>query len=145
MASVVANLLGGGLLQGISGLINSIRGKNPEDAAKLAEIAEKYQQSIVDADTAARVGQLQVDAAEASNKSFFIAGWRPWIGWVCGMAFAANFVLIPGARIVAGLFGKVFVAPTFDVSELMPVLLGMLGLGTMRTVEKIQGVGKTNL
>lgn len=76
MASVVTNLLTGGLLQGVSGLINTIRGKSPEDAEKLAELAAKYQSDILAADQAQRQAQSDVNRAEAANPNMFVAGWR---------------------------------------------------------------------
>src|SRR5205823_1816211 len=139
MASIITNLLGGGLLQGVSGLINSIRGKNPEDAAKLAEIAEKYQSDIIAADTAARVAQVDVNKAEAASSSLFVAGWRPWIGWVCGGAMFYAYIFQPFAAFVLAAFKVRFdsaLLPHLDMTTMMPVLLGMLGLSTMRTYEK---------
>lgn len=140
MASIVTNLLTGGLLQGISGLINSIRGKSPEDAAKLAEIAEKYQSDILAADTASRQAQTDVNKAEASSPSIFVAGWRPFVGWVCGVGFGVQFVIGPLATWAASLFGRSIVFPSLDMSTLSPLLMGMLGLGAMRTYEKVSGV-----
>ena len=85
-------------------------------------------------------GQLEINKAEAANPSIFVSGWRPFIGWVCGCGFAWNWIGLPIATaITAALGGQLDVAPA-NLTEMMPVLLGMLGLGAMRTVEKIQGV-----
>lgn len=86
--------------------------------------------------------QIDTDTAEAKSNSLFVAGWRPFIGWVCGAAFGYCFIIQPFAQFLtlvthAGIDPKTF--PTVDLNSMMPVLLGMLGLGTMRTVEKIQG------
>ena len=85
-------------------------------------------------------GQLEVNEAEAKSTSIFVAGWRPFIGWVCGAAFAWNWILLPSLLFAAKFYGKdVQLAPA-DLSEMLPVLLGMLGLGALRTTEKIKKV-----
>jgi hypothetical protein len=140
MASLVTSLLSGGLLSGISGLINTIRGKSPEDAMKLAELTAKYQGDILQADIAAQQGQMEVNKVEASSSSVLVAGWRPYIGWVCGTAFAINFVVGPLASWATSLFGHSVIFPVLNMTELMPVLMGMLGLGGMRSWEKVNGV-----
>jgi hypothetical protein len=87
-----------------------------------------------------RQGQMKVNEAEAGNASVFVAGWRPFIGWVCGAAFAWTFVLAPMVAYGAALAGKVVQLPALDLSQLSPVLMGMLGLGAMRTIEKVKGL-----
>lgn len=85
-------------------------------------------------------GQLQINQAEAGNPSVFVSGWRPFIGWVCGAACAWNWIGIPLAKVLlAALALQLDLAPA-DLGQMWPVLLGMLGLGGLRTVEKIQGV-----
>jgi hypothetical protein len=84
--------------------------------------------------------QTDTNKAEAGNQSVFVAGWRPFIGWVCGSAFAWTFVLGPMVSYAAKLAGITVALPVLDLSELTPVLLGMLGLGAMRTVEKVNGI-----
>ena len=86
-------------------------------------------------------GQLAINQAEASSPSMFVAGWRPFIGWVCGSACAWNWLGLSVAKFVALLaFSKVLDIHPADVSEMMPVLMGMLGLGSLRTFEKLKGV-----
>lgn len=111
-------------------------------AAKLELI--KMQQSgelaMMAADVDIAKGQMAINAAEASNGSLFIGGWRPFIGWTCGAAFAYKFVLAPAAAFALTAYGNPIVLPVLDFTEMSTVLLGMLGLGGMRTVEKIKGV-----
>ena len=83
--------------------------------------------------------QLEVNKEEAKSSSVFIAGWRPFIGWVCGVAFACNFVLGPVGVFTLALFGKTVVFPVLALDQMMPVLLGMLGLGAYRSFEKAKG------
>lgn len=140
MASLVTNLISGGLFQGINGLIDRIKGKSPEDAAKLQELAAKYQEELLAADVAARQGQTDVNKAEAANSSIFVAGWRPYIGWVCGSGLAFQFIIAPLATWGSALWGRTIQFPSLDMGTLLTLLLGMLGLGGMRTFEKVNGV-----
>lgn len=87
-------------------------------------------------------GQLEVNKAEAGNSSIFVAGWRPAVGWTCAAAFAFKFVGGPVLVLVASYFGHNVTLPEFDYSEMSTILLGMLGLGGLRTAEKIKGVSK---
>jgi hypothetical protein len=79
-------------------------------------------------------GQLEINKVEAASTSVFVSGWRPFIGWVCGAACAWNWIGLPILRMyVPGL------TPA-NLTEMMPVLMGLLGLGALRTVEKINNV-----
>jgi len=85
-------------------------------------------------------GQLDTNKEEAKNPSVFVSGWRPFIGWVCGSACAWNWIGLPIAVFFAKAFGYTVDLHPADLMEMMPILMGMLGLGGLRTVEKIQGV-----
>ena len=85
-------------------------------------------------------GQIAINQAEASNPSVFVSGWRPAIGWVCGAACAWNWVGLKIALFVAAYMGNPLVLQPADIGEMMPVLLGMLGLGGLRTYEKVSRV-----
>lgn len=82
-------------------------------------------------------GQLDINKEEAKNPSVFVSGWRPAIGWVCGAACAWNWIGLKIALFVAAYTGHALNLQPADISEMMPVLLGMLGLGGLRTVEKL--------
>ena len=86
------------------------------------------------------VGQMSVNAEEAKSASVFTSGWRPFIGWVCGTACAWNWVGISVLNSVTTVFGYNVVLKMTDISDMLPILLGMLGLGGLRTLEKINGV-----
>lgn len=88
-------------------------------------------------------GQIDTNKEEAKSPSVFVSGWRPFIGWVCGAACAWNWIGLPAALFVAAYFGKTLTLRPADISEMMPILMGMLGLGGLRTVEKINGVALT--
>jgi hypothetical protein len=85
-------------------------------------------------------GQIDVNKAEAASGSVWTSGWRPYIGWVCGTGCAWNWIGLPTSSFVLAAIGHPVVMKGADMSEMMPLLLGMLGLGAMRTVEKIKGV-----
>lgn len=86
--------------------------------------------------------QIEVNKTEAAHRNVFVAGWRPFIGWTCGTAFAYHFVLQPVCVFVLAANGVTVELPSFDMSALMTVLTGMLGLGGLRTFEKIKGSAK---
>ena len=86
-------------------------------------------------------GQMDVNKAEASSGSVFVAGWRPFIGWVCGSACAWNWIGLPVVKAGMVLFdGPQLALDQADLTEMLPVLMGMLGLGALRTFEKTKGV-----
>lgn len=87
-------------------------------------------------------GQLAVNQAEAGSSSVFVAGWRPFIGWVCGAACAWNWIGLPIAKAGLLLAGQKLELSPADLGEMLPVLMGMLGLGALRTTEKIKGVAR---
>jgi len=85
-------------------------------------------------------GQMEINKVEAASSSIFVSGWRPAIGWICGAGFAVQFVIGPLAEWGSALAGHPVKFPMMDTGTMMPLLLGMLGLGGMRTAEKMQGV-----
>lgn len=93
------------------------------------------------------MAQLAVNEKEAQHKSIFVAGWRPFTGWVCGVTLLYATMLQSIIKTVIALAVPDFdmsLLPTISMTETMPVLLGMLGLGSMRTVEKTKGVQRNN-
>ena len=114
---------------------------DPAGYQKLQALRIGLESKRLEADSAAQQGQLRVNATEAANNSLFVAGWRPGIGWVCAAAFAYAYILQPFGAFAAALAGYHGTLPNVDISTMMPVLLGLLGLGGMRTAEKLKGVG----
>lgn len=103
---------------------------------KLQQTAEFKQ---LEADIQLAVGQMSTNSEEAKNQSVFVAGWRPFIGWVCGTGFAVQFVVGPFASWGSALLGHPIDFPKLDLSDMLPILFGMLGLGAYRTYEKVKG------
>lgn len=84
--------------------------------------------------------QNKINEAEAQSSSLFVAGWRPCVGWVCCAALSWTYILQPIAAFALAQFGYLTALPALDTAALMPILLGMLGLGGLRTFEKIRNV-----
>lgn len=105
------------------------------DAAKLELL--KLQQS---GELAIAVGQMDTNKIEAASASVWVSGWRPCVGWVCAGGCAWNWIGLPIAMFTAELVGKHLQLRPADLSEMMPLLFGMLGLGALRTVEKVKQV-----
>lgn len=89
--------------------------------------------------------QLEVNLQEAKHESIFVAGWRPFIGWTCGAALAYHYIVQPLVTfgIVAAGVNLPSSLPVLDLGQMMPVLMGMLGLGAMRSFEKFKKVNKS--
>lgn len=132
-----------GLLKGVIGpIINKFVDRIPDPNAR-AEAKEQLELEMLGSLENLIAGQLEINKAEAQHSSIFVAGWRPGIGWICGLALAWNFIIQPIASwgaFIAGL--DIATAPTLETGELTTILLGMLGLGGLRTYEKRLGVAR---
>jgi hypothetical protein len=113
---------------------------DPVQAATAKLELVKLQQS---GELAAMAGQLEINKVEAANASIFVSGWRPFIGWVCGAACAWNWIGLKIALFSAAYFEHSLNLAPADLSEMTPVLMGMLGIGGLRTIEKLNGVART--
>jgi len=122
------------LIAPISGLLDKfVEDKDQKNALahELATMADNHAQELAK-------GQLAVNAVEAAHKSLFVAGWRPFVGWVSGIGLAYNVI-------ISQILGIWFEVPTVDPSLLTPVLMGMLGMGAMRSYEKTKSVAREKL
>jgi hypothetical protein len=156
--SIFSDLLAGGaegLLKGIGSFAISIRtaitGEAPIDATKRAELLIQAQaieaaqeKALLDFEEKVATGQMAINALEAQNASVFVSGWRPMIGWICGSGLLYTFILRPLLpwiiTVVAMAFGVPVVLPALpalEMGELIPLLMGMLGIGAMRSYDKI--------
>lgn len=111
-----------------------------EAKLKLMQMAQNGELAQLDADLKMAQGQMDTNKVEAASTSLFVAGWRPAVGWACAFAFAFKFIGGPMLVFIAGLYGKQIVLPQMDYSEMSTILMGMLGIGALRTVEKVKGV-----
>ena len=128
----------------LEGVLRFIPDKNKREEAK-----ELFEGQMLTALTGLVQGQLEINKKEAEHTSIFVAGWRPFIGWVCGIALVWNFIIQPLLLWIAWMIPELGIdmstAPKLDSGELMTVLLGMLGLGGLRTYEKRLGVDRNTL
>ena len=129
----------GNLIGPVTGLLDKFiedKDQKAQLAHDLATMADRHAQELA-------VAQIEVNKAEAASGSIFKGGWRPFIGWVCGSAFAYHFVLQPVIVFVVLTVGvDLPPLPEFDMASLMTVMMGMLGLGGLRTYEKQKGISK---
>ena len=131
------------MLQALIGPATDLIGKFVEDkdqknklAHEIATMAERHAQELAK-------GQLAINAEEAKSRNIFVAGWRPSVGWCCSLALFAHFLVFPTMDVVTAYLGYPTAQyPAFDMESLMTILLGMLGLGGMRSFEKFKGVAK---
>lgn len=116
---------------------------DPKTAAeakiKAIELAQRGELASLDADVRLALSQIEVNKVEAGS-DLFRGGWRPFVGWVCAVGLAVQFVLSPILTWVSLLFGFGVQFPVLDMSVLLTLLFGMLGLGTLRTKEKLSGI-----
>lgn len=112
------------------------------DPQKAAEFKLEIYKSLQESDLA----QIDVNKAEASSSSIFVAGWRPFIGWICGGSLAYQYVLLPISIFAATLVNEKYAtvllnAPKLD-DNLWQLLIGMLGMGALRSFDKYNGVAR---
>lgn len=115
--------------------------KGAADAAKLEmiKLAQQGELAQINADVAIATAQSDTNKIEAASTRLFVSGWRPFVGWICGLAVGFKFIGGPALFMIAQALGHPVELPVIETSELWPLLLGMLGLGGLRTVEKIKG------
>ena len=90
----------------------------------------------------ANMAQIEVNKVEAQHRTVFVAGWRPFTGWICASALAYHFIIEPILIFALATQNIQLTLPTFDMGSLLTVLMGMLGLGGLRTYEKAKGITK---
>ena len=86
--------------------------------------------------------QFEINRLEAQHRSIFIASWRPYIGWICGVSLMFNFIVFPLMEWITILMDKQIPMPNINSGELMTLVISLLGLGAMRSWEKGKGVTK---
>jgi len=104
-------------------------------AHDLATMADQHAQELAK-------GQLAINLSESKHQSLFISGWRPALGWVAVMGMAGNYITIPFTNFVLALLEIDITIPLIPLETMMPIVMGMLGLGGLRTFEKHKGVHK---
>ena len=129
MKNIIGKILGGdnvvkSAFDGVKGIIDEVS-LSGEERAKILE-------SI-------NVAQIELNKKEAGHRTVFVAGWRPFIGWVCGVALAYNFII---RDLFIWIAKPETIPPALQMDHLITVLTGMLGLAGLRTFEKVKGISK---
>ena len=123
----------------VTGLLDKfVEDKDQKNALahEISTMAERHSQEQM-------LAQLEVNKVEAASSSIFVSGWRPATGWVCVLGMAGNFIVTPFANFVLALLEVQVFIPLVPLDTMLPVLLGLLGLGGLRTLEKAKGVHRT--
>jgi hypothetical protein len=115
--------------------------KAMEAKTRLAELAQKGELAILDAEVKLATGQMTINAEEAKSSSLFVSGWRPAVGWTCVTGLIYTFLVHPLLTWLSINFG-IIAPPTIEAGVLTTLLTGMLGLAGIRSFEKYNGVAK---
>lgn len=140
MISIVTSLLPvlGSVIDKIIPNVAERERAKAELALKLAE----NETELVKLFAAQDQGQIEINKEEAKSNSLFVVGWRPAVGWICATGCAWAFILKPILDWGIAVSGRAVTLPVFQTGELMSLLLGLLGMGTLRTYEKFKGVAR---
>jgi len=131
------------LISSLIGPVTGILDKVIEDKDQKAKLAHEIATMSDTHAQQALLSQLEINKAEAASGSLFKGGWRPFVGWVCGVAFAYHFVIQPLIVFILTVFGSdIPELPEFDMSTLLTTLGGLLGIGGLRSYEKTKGLTK---
>ena len=127
------------ILPGVTDIIGRFL---PEDKEARAKAEREIEQQLATHLAKIDIAQLEINKAEAGHRSIFVAGWRPFVGWTCGIALAWTYVGVPILQFTLAQTGHLIDLTALDMSQMMPVLMGMLGLGGLRSFEKFKGISK---
>ncbi len=137
----------GGILSNFFGCDNNpetikekLESMTPDQLMELKKLELKHRDRLIELGFEARKAQTDINMQEAKSPRLWNSGWRPFIGWVCGTGLACNYVLTPIIAFVLALLNINVVPPKFDISDLLPLVISLLGLGGLRTYEKKKGV-----
>ena len=114
----------------------------PEDKQKRAEAEREIEAKLTESLANIDLANLKINEADAKSGNWFQSGWRPFIGWSCGFALAYTYVMQPILTFGLAQAGYLIDLPAVNLGEMMPVLMGLLGLGGLRTFEKVKGISK---
>ena len=107
-----------------------------------AKAKEEFEKQLLDVVNQANLQQLKINEIEAGHKNIFVAGWRPFIGWICGAGILWAFIIQPVAVWITKVFCPEVELPVINTDGLYQLVLAMLGIGGLRTFEKYKGVAR---
>ena len=131
---MLSKLLGGSGLKEIANLVDDVF-TSDEERIQAKITLEKISANL-------KIKQMEVNKSEAGHRSLFIAGWRPALGWISALSIGYVYLFQPFIVMYLRITGNDIELPNLDLSQLMPLVLGMLGLGGLRSMEKIRGITK---
>ena len=126
------------IAESVIGIADKVLGKFIPDKTLRDQLRHEMNMAFHEANLA----QVEVNKVEAASQNMFVAGWRPFVGWTCGVALLYHFLLLPLLHFILKATGNEVELPEFDFSHLSTILMGMLGLGSLRTYEKLRGVSR---
>ena len=126
----------------IAETITGVAGKVLDKFVQDKDLKAKLDHELNMAFHEANLAQTEINKVEAASQNMFVAGWRPFVGWTCGVALLYHFLLLPLLHFILRATGNEVELPEFDFSHLSTILMGMLGLGGLRTYEKLRGVSR---
>ena len=131
---VLGKIFGGGTVKAVAGVIDELHTSEEEKQQlklRFAEVEAKLKEK-----------QLDINKVEAGHRSIFVSGWRPFLGWVSGLSIGYVYLFQPLLDMILQMFGVEVDWVVLDLGQLMPLILGMLGLGGLRSFEKAKGLTK---
>ena len=126
------------LAESVTGIAGKVLDKFVQDKDLKAKLDQELNMAFHNANLA----QIELNKEEAKNTSLFVSGWRPSVGWICSFALGYHFILEPLISYILAIVGYDINPPSFDFSQLSTILMGMLGLGGLRSYEKFKGVDR---
>jgi len=126
------------LAESVTGIAGKVLDKFVQDKDLKAKLDQELNMAFHNANLA----QIELNKEEAKNTSLFVSGWRPSVGWICSFALGYHFILEPLISYILAIAGYDINPPSFDFSQLSTILMGMLGLGGLRSYEKFKGVDR---
>ncbi len=131
---MLGKLFGGDTIKAVGNVIDDMHFSGEEK--------EKVKLQMKEIDAKLKEKQLDINKAEASHRSIFVSGWRPFLGWVSGLSIGYVYLFQPILDMILQMFQVQVDWVQLDLGQLMPLVLGMLGLGGLRTFEKARNLTK---
>jgi len=131
---MLSKLLGGGLVDSVGKIVDELHTSDEEKAQakiKLKELENDLQTK-----------QMEINKVEAGHKSVFVAGWRPALGWIIVIILGYSYLFQPFIAMTLKIIGKDVELPNLNLDQIFPLILGMLGLGGLRSFEKSKGIAR---
>jgi len=131
---MLGKLFGGDTIKAVGNVIDDMHFSGEEK--------EKLKLQMKEIDAKLQEKQLDINKAESSHRSVFVSGWRPFLGWISGLSIGYVYLFQPILDMILQMFQVQVDWVALDLGQLMPLVLGMLGLGGLRSFEKAKGLTK---